>query len=120
MTEEQVINKVVRDLLQFDLIHEDSREDVKFHLKLLWTVAWEVRGKELAMSNCREVVILNKDRKFIKSYPNVKQGVRKEKYSMTTVFNSLHNHDKSTSRGHFWYYKEDWDAISQSEVSPQV
>jgi hypothetical protein len=122
LTEEEAINKTTRDLLQFDLIHEDSREDVKFHLRLLWVVAWEQRGKELAMSNCKAIVILDKNKHILNSYPNVKQGVKKEKYSMTTVFNSLHNHNKPTSRGHYWYYKDEWDKLNSSlnEVLHQV
>jgi hypothetical protein len=97
------VNKVTMDLKLFGLISEESTEDVKAHLRLLWQVAWEERGRSLGHE--RKILLFNRDGKQIGEFASQLKAARKVRYSDRAIARALQT-GKRTRAGHYWKYAE--------------
>jgi hypothetical protein len=106
MDQYRAVAKVLKDLIQFGLIKEDDRGQVRLHLDRLYTAGWEEKNKAWADKRSISVIQCDKKGKPIQEFHNVLIAARKAKYSRVTIYTSLKT-GKPTQRGHIWKYKEE-------------
>jgi predicted NUDIX family phosphoesterase len=104
MLQKIAINRTVRDLKMFGLINEEGTEDVKFHLNLLWIVAWEQRGRELTAHNKRKIIQYNKENKEIERYNSIDEAAKILKYNRDVIDDSISERTKFTKKGYYFKY----------------
>ena len=116
MTQEVIINKILRDLKQFNLIKEDDSGIIKRHLEFLYGAAWnEGRKKTIYYSN-KEVYQCDKEGHILATYKSATDAAKQLKCTRETIYLAI-SEKRLTRKGHYWKHKE---AISeqQSQLQP--
>jgi hypothetical protein len=109
MDQERAVNKVVRDMVDFGLISDEGTEDVKFHLRLLWTAGWEHyrRYETHHEGNVHAIVHFGRDNNNLGTYPSVSEASRRLKIPRKTLCSVLKGSVKRMRNGHYFKYIEE-------------
>lgn len=111
MDREIIINRVLRDMKQFELIAKDVVGDIRegearFFLNVLYTAAWESRKKDYNISQERPVIQEDRDHKFLKMYPSMVIARNVVGMSKTGMIDAI-KYKKLTRKGYYFKYAED-------------
>jgi hypothetical protein len=115
MEMEIAVNRILRDLKQFDLIAKDmagepKSGEVRIFLNALWVVAQDSKQKEMQAHHTRRVVQYSLDGTKLGEYNSLEEAARavgyKGKYGRNIIGNSLSGRHKQTKKGHIWKYAD--------------
>jgi hypothetical protein len=105
MEKDKVINKILRDLKQFELIKEEDSGRIRLHLELLYGAAWWEGRRSLGSHSAVKLELYIYD--VLKdSFDSEKEAVQITKDSGSTIKRSLKS-GVATKKGHIWKYKKE-------------
>jgi len=119
MNQDKVINKTLRDLKDFELIHPVDSGDIRPFFERVYVAGWE-KGWEESMNSFgknreRKVVRYNKQGNLIDEYDSILKAAKEVKYTDRKIYRALKS-GKPTREGHVWKYKEGNDESLPSSL----
>jgi hypothetical protein len=105
MDQEIAVNKVLRDLKQFQLIKPDDEGLVRLHLTRLAVACWE-EGDRASFYKIKAVSQYTKYGVFISNHIGVKEASLKTGDKEKTIYEAIRN-NRTTKSGNIWKYKDD-------------
>ena len=109
MDRDKAVNKVLRDMEQFDLISKDVAGDVKsgearFFLNALYVAGWE-GAKHDSYNNCEKPVIqFDRTGKRIARYPSPTIAAKELKCTRDGLYKAIKK-GTFTKKGYIWIYE---------------
>jgi hypothetical protein len=105
MDQERAVNKVVRDMVDFGLISDESTEDVRIHLRLLWTAGYDYYRINEFNRNQRKIDYFNKKGDLIETFTSIEEAGRRLKIGRGTVDDILYGKSKGRrNTGNYFKY----------------
>ena len=108
MEQDKAINRVLRDIKQFDLIAKDILGEVKsgeirYFLNVLYVAGWEEGYRTINQHGNKTIGQYNKSGKLIKTYKSLKEAARLSGFSVKGIYNSI-TRNKLMRQGWTWKY----------------
>jgi hypothetical protein len=105
MDQDRAVNKILRDLKQFELIKADDEGHIRLHLQRLYTAGWEEGNKRIFANFKKTIILYNKYNEPIAEYESAEEAARQTKCSVKGIYSAVYR--KSVSRnGNYWKYKD--------------
>ena len=111
MDREVCINKVLRDMKMFDIIHEDKEGEARIFLNALSVAVYEQRTKELLAHNKKRVIQYNKKDQEIARFSTIAEASRANKCSRDVIDDSVTGRIKVSRKGYYWKYAENENSV---------
>ena len=102
---ERAVNKVLRDLKQFELIKEDDEGQVRIHLTRL-AVACLEEGL-IESSNYKRKIVIQENSEHVQigeEYLGIDNAAKELKIDRTVIERSI-RFNRITKKGYYWKYK---------------
>jgi hypothetical protein len=112
MDQEKVVNRILRDLKQFDLIAKDitgepRTGEYRIFLNALWVAAWEEGIHSVKQYNNRQRAVeqLDINGKKLNEFISIAEAVKKTGAGKNVIGKSV-KFGTHTQKNHIWRYKE--------------
>jgi hypothetical protein len=110
MIQDIAINRILRDLKQWELISKDINGEVRsgearLFLNTLFVVGWEEGRKSITHYSERPVIQFDKTGKRIADYSSVTEAARKLKCTRDGLYKAI-KAGSITHKGHIWVYAD--------------
>jgi hypothetical protein len=109
MDQRTAVDKVLRDLIERELIFEEERDRVRKYLDALWVCGWEYyrRYETHHDANVREVEYFGRNNEKLGTFPSIAEAERVLKIPRKTIYNTLSSRFKRMRSGHYFKYAQD-------------
>jgi len=103
MEQQQVVNKIIRDLKMAGLIDPVYTTDVRPFLEQLWVTGWE-KGRNDALANhTKKVAQYSRDGKLLNTFGSMRSAAKITGHSYDSIYESI-LFERITRKGYKWTY----------------